>query len=97
MVSFFGTDTSPSSALLADDHAEERGLAGAVRADEADLLAGIELERGVDEGCPLSVVRCPLSVVRCPVRGSGLGHRTRYTPLATPSQATDNGLMGERH
>ena len=25
--------------LLADDHAEERGLAGAVRADEADLLA----------------------------------------------------------
>ena len=35
--------------LLADDHPEQRRLAGAVRADEADLLAGIELERGVDE------------------------------------------------
>ena len=35
--------------LLADDHPEERGLAGAVRADEAHLLAGIQLERGVDE------------------------------------------------
>ncbi len=35
--------------LLADDHAEERGLAGAVRADQADLLAGVELEGGVDE------------------------------------------------
>ena len=35
--------------FLADDHAEERGLAGAIRADEADLLARIELKRGVDE------------------------------------------------
>ena len=35
--------------LLADDHAEQRGLAGAVRADQADPLAGVELERGVDE------------------------------------------------
>ena len=50
MVSFFGTDTSPSSGdLLADDHPEQRGLAGAVGADEADLLAGIELKRRVDE------------------------------------------------
>ena len=50
MVSFFGTDTSPSSGdLLADDHPEERRLAGAVRPDQADFLAGIELERGVDE------------------------------------------------
>ena len=40
MVSFFGTVTSPSSGrLLADDHPEERGLAGAVRADEPDFLA----------------------------------------------------------
>ncbi len=30
--------------LFADDHAEESGLAGAVGADEADLLAGVELE-----------------------------------------------------
>ena len=50
MVSFFGTDTSPSSGhLLADDHPEERRLARAVGADEADLFAGIELEGGVDE------------------------------------------------
>ena len=35
--------------FFAGDHAEQRRLAGAVRADEADFLAGIELERGVDE------------------------------------------------
>ena len=42
--------------LLADDHAEDGGLAGAVRADEADLLAGIELERRVDEEQLLAVL-----------------------------------------
>ena len=35
--------------FFADDHAEERRLAGSVRADEPDLLAWIELKRGVDE------------------------------------------------
>ena len=35
--------------LFADDHPEQRRLARAVRADEADFLARIELERGVDE------------------------------------------------
>ncbi len=35
--------------LFADDHPEQGGLAGAVGADQADFLAGIELERGVDE------------------------------------------------
>ncbi len=35
--------------LLADDHAEEGRLAGAVRADQADLLAGVQLKGGVDE------------------------------------------------
>ena len=35
--------------FLADDHAEEGGLAGAVGADQADLFARVELERGVDE------------------------------------------------
>ena len=35
--------------LLADDHPEQRRLPGAVRADEADLLPGIQLEGGVDE------------------------------------------------
>ena len=35
--------------LLAGDHPEERRLARAVRADQADFFAGIELKRGVDE------------------------------------------------
>ncbi len=35
--------------LLARDHAEQRRLAGAVRADEADLLAAVERRRGLDE------------------------------------------------
>ena len=35
--------------FLAGDHAEQRRLAGAVGPDEADLLAGIQLERRVDE------------------------------------------------
>ena len=35
--------------LLADDHPEQRRLAGPVGPDEADLFAGIELEGGVDE------------------------------------------------
>ena len=50
MVSFLGTETSPSSGdFFADDHAEERGLAGAVGSDEADLFAGVQLKGGVDE------------------------------------------------
>ena len=35
--------------LLAGDHAEQRGLAGAVRADQADLLAPMEGGRSLDE------------------------------------------------
>ena len=35
--------------LFPDDHPEERGLAGAVRADEPDLFTGVELERGIDK------------------------------------------------
>ena len=42
-------DVAVVGRLLADDHAEERGLAGAVRSDEPDFFAGIELERRVDE------------------------------------------------
>ena len=42
--------------FFAGDHAEDRGLAGAVRADEAGLLAGIELEGGVDEEELLAVL-----------------------------------------
>jgi hypothetical protein len=36
-------------AFLARDHAEEGGLARSVRTHEADLLAGVELEGGLDE------------------------------------------------
>ena len=35
--------------LLAGDEAEDGGLAGAVGPDEPDLLAGVDLERRVDE------------------------------------------------
>ena len=35
--------------FLADDHAEECGLAGAVGTDQADLLAGVQLKGSVDE------------------------------------------------
>ena len=35
--------------FFADDHAEQRCFAGAVRTDEADLFARIELKRCVDE------------------------------------------------
>ncbi len=35
--------------LFTDDHPEQRRLAGSVRPDEADLLARVQLERGVDE------------------------------------------------
>ena len=42
--------------FLADDHAEERRLAGAVRADQADLLAGVQLKGRVDEDQLLAVL-----------------------------------------
>ena len=42
--------------LLADDHAEERRLAAAVGPDQADLVAGVELERRVDEQHLLAVL-----------------------------------------
>ena len=50
MVSFFGTETTPSSGDSSPTiMPEERRLAGAVRPDQPGLLARIELERGVDE------------------------------------------------
>ena len=42
--------------FFADDHAEERGLAGAVGADQADLLAGVQLKGSVDEDQLLAVL-----------------------------------------
>ena len=42
--------------LLAGDHAEDRGLAGAVGADQTGLFTGIELERSLDEEDLLAVL-----------------------------------------
>ena len=42
--------------LLAGDHPEQRRLAGAVRPDQADLVARVELERRIDEEKLLAVV-----------------------------------------
>ena len=42
--------------FFADHHAEERGLAGAVGSDQADLLAGVQLKGGVDEDELLAVL-----------------------------------------
>ena len=44
-----GRDLAFVGQLLAGDHPEQRGLAGAVRADEADLLALVEGGGGFDE------------------------------------------------
>ena len=44
--------------LFADDHAEERRLARAVGADQADLLAGIELERRRRRRAPAGRTAC---------------------------------------
>ena len=42
-------DHAVVSGLFAGDHAKERRFSGAIRSDEAGLLARIELERGFDE------------------------------------------------
>ena len=42
--------------FLADDHPEERGLAGPVGADKTDLVTRIELERRLDEEDLLAVL-----------------------------------------
>jgi hypothetical protein len=47
--------------FLADDHAEEGGLAGPVGSDQTDFLARVELEGGVDEEDLPSVLLADLS------------------------------------
>src|SRR5690606_36019168 len=42
--------------LLSRDHAEKRGLAGAVRADEPDLFAPLQYRRRLDEDELLAVL-----------------------------------------
>ena len=49
-------DLALVGSFLAHDHAEERRLAGAVRADQADLLAGVQLKGSVDENQLLAVL-----------------------------------------
>src|SRR5207244_6443166 len=46
---------APVGPLDADHHVEDRGLAGAVRAEEADDLAGAEAERDVVDDRPAAV------------------------------------------
>ena len=42
--------------FLADDHAKQGGFAGAVGADQADLVAGVQLKGGVNEDQLLAVL-----------------------------------------
>ena len=49
-------DVALVGGFLADHHAEQGGLAGAVRTDQADLLAGVQLKGGVDEDQLLAVL-----------------------------------------
>src|SRR4029077_10491351 len=61
--------------LLPGNHPEQRRLAGAVGADQADLLAGIQLERSLDEEDLLAVL---LADVR------KRNHRGRVTLISAP-------------
>ena len=62
--------------LLAGDHPEQRGLAGAVRADEADLLALLERRGGLDEEDLVAVLLADIVETD---HGSGAGYRlTRF-------------------
>ena len=57
MCSRLGTETvAVVRLLLAHDHAEQRGLAGAVGANQADLFAGVQLKRSVDKDQLLAVL-----------------------------------------
>ena len=57
MVEPFGDgDFALVGGFLADDHAKERGLAGAVGTHQADLLAGVQLKGSVDEDQLLAVL-----------------------------------------
>ena len=57
MVQLLGNrDVAFVGIFLAHDHAEERGLAGAVGTDQPDLLAGVQLKRSVDEDQLLAVL-----------------------------------------
>jgi hypothetical protein len=44
-----------SGCLLPGDHPEQRGLAGAVRADDADNAAGRQLERQIVDQQPVAI------------------------------------------
>ncbi len=57
MWSRLGTETVAFVGLLfAHDHAEQRGLARAVRTHQPDFLAGVQLKRSVDEDQLLAVL-----------------------------------------
>jgi hypothetical protein len=70
--------------LLADDHPEQRRLAGPVRADETDLLARIQLERGIDEEELAAVL---LTDVRKGNHGFFAVRNPRFTDCSSPQSA----------
>ncbi len=81
-------DVALVGVFLADDHAEERGLAGAVGADQADLLAGVQLKGGVDEDQLLAVLLVDI--------GKGdqktkLAERGRFRPLGSEVRSRMRG------
>ena len=76
--------------FLADDHAEERGLAGAVGADQSDLLAGIQLKRSVHENQLLAVLL--IDVGKGDHRTSGKGSGSRVQESGSRLQSAGPGL-----
>ena len=73
---------------LARDDLEHRGLAGAVAADEPDLVAGAQLERGTLEGDPAADLDSEVAdlqarpMVPRPAPGAPVGLRCPYRGLS---------------
>ncbi len=78
--------------LLADDHPEQRRLAGAVRADEADLLARIELKGRVDEqDLPAVLLVDRLNEIMGGARAYCMGWMSLWQWLGLANPKTDDG------
>src|SRR5215831_8837232 len=71
--------------LLTDDHAEERGLAGPVGSDQADLFTGIELKGSVDEEDLLPVLLADLC------KGNHSPDRTSLAALEGEGRRAEGG------
>ena len=78
--------------LLPGDHPEQRGLAGAVRADEPDLLALVERHRSLDEENLVAVLLADAVETNhdlCGETGTNCGR-----PYATPRADRKSNLTG---